>query len=350
MFENETYEIILKRLLDRIPNNLDKREVSPIFNGLAPEAIEFATAYIGADAVLKETFASTANRASLIERAKERGKIPYEASKAIVKGEFNCAVPIGNRFTCGKLIYKAIEKISDYTYKMECETAGTDGNQSGILIPIDYIDGLTSSVLTDLLIPGEDEEDTESFRRRYFDSFTEQAYGGNKRDYINKVTAISGVGACKTKRVENENENILITILDSNYNKASSVLVDTVQNIIDAENDGEGTSIAPYDHFVHIQTVDEVTINVKLIAQYDTSYNFNILKSQIEAKIEYELNALRVDWANQNNIIVRVAQLSALILQIQGILDITSLQLNGSSSNVILDKYEIPVFGEVTDE
>lgn len=350
MFETQTYENILQRMLDRVPANVDKREASIIYNALAPAAIELAQMYIEADNLINETFASTANREMLIERAKERGKIPYEASKAVVKGEFNMAIPIGSRFTCGTLTYKCINKISDYTYEMQCETAGTVGNQSGTLIPIDYIDGLTSSILTELLIPGEDEEDTESFRERYFNSFSEQAYGGNKADYIAKVTSIAGVGACKTKRVEQEDENIEITILDSNYNKASSVLINTVQNIIDSQNDGEGMSVAPYDHFVHIQTVDEITINVGLLAQYDTGYSFETLKTQIEEKIQNELLALRTEWANQNNLIVRVAQISALILQIQGIIDITSLKLNGNNNNVVLEKYEIPVFGEVKNE
>lgn len=350
MFETQTYENILSRMLDRVPSNVDKREASIVYNALAPAAAELAQMYIEANSILSETFASTAGRDMLIERAKERGKIPYEASKAIVKGVFNKDIPIGSRFTCGQLIYKAIEKISNYTYKMECETPGTDGNQSGTLIPVDYIDGLSTAELTDLLIPGQDEEDTESFRERYFNSFNEQAYGGNKADYLEKVTSISGVGSCKAKRIENENDNIEITILDSNYDKASSVLIDTVQNIIDKENDGEGTSVAPYNHFVRIQTVDEVTIDVVLLAQYDTGYDFNSLKTQIEDKIETELRALRTEWANQNNLIVRVAQLSAMILQIQGILDITSITLNGNSGNIILNKYEIPVFGEVTDE
>lgn len=350
MFEDQTYENILSRMLNRVPNNIDKREVSIVYNALAPAAAELAKMYIEANTILTETFASTANREMLIERAKERGKIPYEASKAIVKGIFNKEIPIGSRFTCGQLVYKAIEKISDFVYKMECETKGTVGNQSGTLIPIDYIDGLTTAELTDLLIPGQDEEDTESFRERYFNSFSEQAYGGNKADYIEKVSSIAGVGSCKAKRIVNEDDNIEITILDSNYNKATDVLVETVQNIIDKENDGEGTSIAPYNHFVKIQTVDEVIINVKLEAQYDTGYSFINLKSQIEDKIETELRTLRTNWANENHIIVRVAQLSATILQIQGILDITQLILNGQSGNIELDMYEIPIFGEVTDE
>ena len=80
-------------------------------------------------------------------------------------------------------------------YQVQCETAGAIGNQYfGNMIPIDYINGLQTAQLTDLLIPGEDEEDTEHFRQRYFDSFNAQAFGGNRADYLAKVRAIDGVG------------------------------------------------------------------------------------------------------------------------------------------------------------
>ena len=40
MYEDITYEVILKRMLDRIPSTMDKREGSIIYDALAPAAIE----------------------------------------------------------------------------------------------------------------------------------------------------------------------------------------------------------------------------------------------------------------------------------------------------------------------
>ena len=39
MYENITYEDILQRMLDRVPNSMDKREASIIFDALAPAAV-----------------------------------------------------------------------------------------------------------------------------------------------------------------------------------------------------------------------------------------------------------------------------------------------------------------------
>ncbi len=56
MYENITYEVILQRMLDRVPNNIDKREGSIIYNALAPAAVELQNMYIEFDAILNEAF------------------------------------------------------------------------------------------------------------------------------------------------------------------------------------------------------------------------------------------------------------------------------------------------------
>ena len=50
----------------------------------------------------------------------------------------------------------------------------------------------------ELLIPGDDEEETEAFRQRVLDSFQSQAFGGNQADYREKVLAMPGVGTSKS--------------------------------------------------------------------------------------------------------------------------------------------------------
>mgnify|MGYP000166977145 CR=1 FL=1 len=81
---------------------------------------------------------------------------------------------------------------------MQCETPGVIGNQYlGSMVPIEYIEGLETAKLTKVLIPGEDREDTEDLRTRYFNSFNAQAFGGNVQDYLEKTNAIPGVEAQK---------------------------------------------------------------------------------------------------------------------------------------------------------
>lgn len=84
MYEDITYEIILKRMLDKVPDTIDKREGSVIYDALAPAALELQIMYM-VDVILNESFGDTASRKYLIKRAAERGLSPYKASKAILK-------------------------------------------------------------------------------------------------------------------------------------------------------------------------------------------------------------------------------------------------------------------------
>ena len=70
----------------------------------------------------------------------------------------------------------------------------------GTLLPVEYVAGLESAEAVKLLIPGEDEEETERFRTRYLESFSSQAFGGNAADYRERVTALPGVGAVRVQR------------------------------------------------------------------------------------------------------------------------------------------------------
>ena len=349
MFDNDSFEDILKRMLDRIPNSINKSENEITYDLIASIAMEIKQNNIDTEINYQETFASTATRKGLIEKAKERGLYPKQASFAILKGIFNKEVPIGARFTCGTLVYVATKKNADFEYEMTCETAGTIGNNnSGRLIPIDYIDGLETAELGEILIPGEDEEDTESLRQRYFNSFNAKAYGGNRADYIEKVTSIPGVSSCKVKRVEYEGGFIYVTILSSIFRQASEALVLLVQEILDPTQDMSGVGLAPVDHKVQVQTVEEISIDVSINAIYDTGYSFESLLSEITAAIEEYLLSLRQDWSNQEHIVVRMAQIEASLLNIDGIIDINQIKLNNLVSNVILTENKIPILGNIT--
>ena len=87
MFEEYTFEVILNAMLARVPDTIDKRQGSIIYNALAPAAVELQNMYINLDVILNETFADTASREYLIKRAEERGITPYPATHCIVKAE-----------------------------------------------------------------------------------------------------------------------------------------------------------------------------------------------------------------------------------------------------------------------
>lgn len=352
MFENITFEMLLERMLDKIPDNIDKREGSIIYNAVAPVAIELQLMYIELDNILKETFADTATRDYLIRRALERGVVPFESKKAILKGifsPFNIPINIGQRFSLNDLNYKVIGKISEGVYKLECETKGIVGNtQFGDLIPIDYIDGLETATLTELIIPGEDEEETEIFRKRYFDSFASQAFGGNIADYKEKVKVMQGVGGLKVTPVWKGEGTVKLTIIASDYNVPTNDLLETLKQAIDpAENEGKGYGIAPIGHKVTIEGVVNHTVDIKSKITYQNGYNFEICKPYIENAVDKYFIELAKKWENEKELVVRISQIETRILNIEGVIDIQETILNDKTGNLILDFKEIPKRGKL---
>lgn len=352
MYEHVTFETIMERMLARVPSTMDKREGSVIWDALAPAAIELQNLYIELDTVLNETFADTASLYYLKKRTAERGIYQITASRAVLQGNFTpetLELPVGSRFSCDSLNYVITEKISGGVYKMECETAGTEGNiHFGTLIPIDYIAGLETAELTNLLIPAEDDETVEELRKRYFESMTSQAFGGNIADYKEKVNAISGVGGVKVTPVWNGGGTVKLTIIDSDFKVPSEELVELVQNEADpVGHSGDGVGFAPIGHIVTVVGVKGKTVNVTTNITYQTGWNWESTKSYILNAIDGYFRELGKVWDANENLIIRVSQLESKILGCEGVLDISGTTLNGSASNLSLAVDEIPVRGTV---
>ncbi|WP_206460480.1 baseplate J/gp47 family protein [Anaerovorax sp. IOR16] len=348
MFESITYEMILKRMLNQVSNSVDKRKGSIIYDAIAPAAAELKNAYIQMDVILDETFADTASRKYLIKRAAERGIVPYEATRAMLKGEFNTDIPIGYRFSLDTLNYTVIERMEDGVYKMECETAGRIGNtKNGTLIPIDYIKGLTSARLTELLVPGEDEEDTEHLRKRYYDSLDAKAFGGNIQDYKEKVTALNGIGGVKVYPTWNGGGTVKLVLIDSEYQRPSSQLISTVQTEVDPiQNQGKGLGLAPIGHVVTVEAVKETVIHIAADITYQDGWEWNDIKNYVFDAVDQYFAELAESWANSDSMIVRISQIETRLLNLPGILDISKTKLNGEEQNIAVDVDSIPKRGE----
>lgn len=350
MYETVTYEEILRRMMARIPDNLDKREGSVIYNALAPAAVELQNMYIELDVILDEAFADTQSRDYLIRRCAERGITPEPATRAVLKGVFNMDIPIGTRFSLDRLNYMAVERLEAGIYKLQCETYGEEGNRYfGNLIPIDYVEGLTTADLTEVLIPGEDEETTEQLRSRYFGSLDAKAFGGNAADYKEKTKALDGVGGVRVYPTpEQIGGTVKLVIIDSTYGSPSAALVEQIQTAVDpVTNRGEGMGFAPIGHVVTVEGVREKPVNIAVQLTFLEGWSWEDVKGYAESSVEEYLLELRKSWESSQNLIVRVSQIEARLLELKGVLDITGTTLNKVAENLVLGPDEIPVRGEI---
>jgi len=358
MYENMTFENIMERCLARVPDTVDKREGSVIYDAIAPAAAELAEMYINLGTILDRAFPDTATGRDLTLKAMERGIKRQPATYAQRKGEFKdpdgnpMDIPIGSRFSGGDVNYTATARIEPGAYNMAVETAGTIGNMySGNLLPIDFIEGLGSAILSDVLIPGEEEESDDDLRARYFESLNIQAFGGNVQDYKEKTKGINGVGGVKVYPVWNGGGTVRLAIVTSDWGVPSPTLIETVQETIDPiGNQGVGLGIAPIGHVVTVEGVTAATIDISSQITLQPGYTWDSVKSGIIAAISEYFTDLIKAWEDTDNIVVRISQIETRTLDIPGVLDITGTKINGNASNLVLGPDEIPVLGDVTNE
>lgn len=362
MYENETYEVILRRMLARVSNKLDKREGSIIFDALAPAGVEIQNFFISLDGVLNEVFVDTASREYLIKHCAERGITPKLATYAIVQGVFTPAsieLPIGARFSHEDYNYSVLEKVEAGVYNLQCEMVGAEPNgATGQLIPIDYIRGLETAEIVEVIVPGEDEESTESLRARYMMSLNSESFAGNKISYEYTILSMAGVGGVKVYSGAewNGGGTVKCVIADSNNGVPSEELIERVQTAIDPlGNQGDGIGLAPIGHFVTICGVNETVINISTNLVLEGGLNWLSIKGAVEEAIDSYISKLNENWGSRDknfnyyDTVVRINQIENVIFTVQGIVDVYDTKINGKAENLTVNKDSIVKRGTITN-
>ncbi|MDE6357640.1 MAG: baseplate J/gp47 family protein [Eubacteriales bacterium] len=356
MYENMSFSKLLESILAKVSDKYDKRQGAIIYDAVAPICAELAQVYLELNRILDEGFADTATRKYLIKRAMERGIYPYAATPAIILAQLDGNINLngGERFNLENMNYFYTGEKEEEYYKLKCEEVGEKGNIAyGELFPIDSIAGLENATVIKIFTAGTDEEDTEDFRKRYFDSFKSQAFGGNKADYIEKIKELNklssildngGIGGCKVYRTPNGGGTVDIFIINNTYTQPTNELIRLIQEEIDPiEYTGNGTGIAPIGHFVTIRPVNINEIDIYTEIDLKVGYTIDDVQSYIEEKLDTYIKEIAKNWDKEEGLILRISHIESYLLEITGIVDIRNTKINGLNENFILDEYSIPI-------
>lgn len=358
MFEEKTFEHILSNMLsyvsDRNPE-LDTREGSIIYTALAPIALELETAYRDMDMIMNETFLETASKEYLVKHGDQLGVEINDATCGHYQGEFNVDVEIGSRFNLDEFNYTVISKLSDpsedsqyYIFELVCETAGSEPNAFlGDLTPITYVKDLRHAKLTEVLIYGEDEEETEAFRYRLQTHLKNPPLNGNVSQYDEWLSEYDGIGNYKTIPCWNGTNTVKLVILNALNKRASDELLAQVQEYFDpatapidddlAADDypqgrGMGNGQAPIGSIVTVDTVNEVTVAISAQLVLKEGYSSPV---GVQKAVEDYLNSIAL-----NKTAVAYMPISAAIYGAESVADVTSLTID--VKGILMDTDEVP--------
>ena len=337
-----TFEEILKNMLDRANESVDKREGSVIYDSLAPASVELKYVYDAIRYSLLQEFAMTAERQYLILKAKEVGLEVFPTKKAIIKGEFRNSnneyieIEINQRFSIEELNYKVIDRIEKGIYKLECEDGGEKSNPvlPADMIPIEYIPNLANAKATDILNRGEDEESTEHLRNRYFIKVREPATSGNIYHYRRWVMEVPNVGGVKVFPLWNGNGTVKLAIVNSKMEVADTALINEVQKYID--------SVRPIGATVSVVSAKNKDITITAKISIIPGASITEITNNFKEKVKdfFKENAFKVNY-------VSIAKVGNILLDIPNVLDYKDLKLNNSFANTVLTDEEIALLSDV---
>lgn len=366
----QTYQNILTQMLDQVPATFDKRDTSPVPTSLGPAAYALEGFYISLNQVQLAAYVQTATGQALDYLAVIAGLTRYPASAAVRLGIFDMAVPIGSRYStingADSINFQATaattgETEGDYYYQLTAETPGSIGNEyTGPILPITAIPGLNSAQITDILVPGDDEESDEDFRARIIEALNDRPFGGNIASYRTYIMAIDGVGAVQVYPTWNGGGTVKCSVLGADFLPASPTLIENVQNAVDPPpNQGLGLGTAPIGAQVTIVAPDTLTVNVSATLQLASGYAIGQVQTPIQQAIENYMLSVRQEWATPVNTTsveyqanVYVARIVAAIVSVPGVINATNVQLNGGTADLLLAEtgatQQVPITGTVT--
>lgn len=364
-FSQYTYAYLRQQILSQVSDTFDKRDAAPIPTAISPAAYVLAGFYITLNQVQQQAFIQTATAQSLDYLGVISGLTRYPASPAVRLGVFNTAVPIGARFSTVNgensinFSVTAAESTANQ-YQLTAETPGTIGNDyTGPILPITNVPGLTSAQITDILVPGDDEETDDAFRQRIISALNNRPFGGNIADYQQNILAIDGVGAVQVYPTWNGGGTVKCSVLGSDYMPASAELVENVQNTIDPPTSGLGLGLAPIGAQVTIVAPTELTVTVSATLTLAAGYSIEQVQPLVESAIESYLLSVRQAWGNQLGSTtveyaadVYLSRVTAAIVGTTGVVNATNVQLNSGTADLTLTEtgttQQVPVMGTVT--
>lgn len=374
--EKYTYSYLLEDALSHVPDTLDKREGSIIYDAIAPACYELANFYMELRQALQQTYASTANGEYLDLRVQEQGITRYAATYATKKAIFEDSstatmiVPIGSRFSTisdtNAINYTVSANYLDEddivvpgAYILTCESLGTAGNAyTGSLIPISYISGLATATMQSIINPARDEETDSELLLRYLTAINQKPFGGNIAQYDELLKAINGVGELQIYPVWNGGGTVKLSVIDAEYNTITNDFISILKEMIDPETyTGEGIGLAPIGHRVTIVTPTELAINISATLALKSGYTLAGIQPLVEATIEEYLLERRQTWGvpndiNQYSCSIYISRITYVILSITGVENVSDVTINSAMADLVLTEnkttQQLPILGGVT--
>lgn len=230
---------------------------------------------------------------------------------------------------------------------------GMVGANSITQMPV-TITGITAVTNEAASYEGYEEETDASLRARYDDDVKKPATSNNIYHYQKWAKEVSGVGNARifpTWDINNGRDgdnSVKVVIINQDMQPASVQLVQDVQTYIDPLLEwGKGKGESAISSFCTVAAATAKLCNVYSTISKSDNYTIEEISANINTSI---VDYLKEIAFSETIDYVSYAKIAALIVSVEGVLDIGTFTLNEANENVILGEEEVAILGTFSIE
>ena len=350
------------RMLEIIPDNIDKMEGGFVYDFTMPAAIEKADFMVRLNEAVKLFFPEWSSGEQLDMLAADVGLTRRAATAAettlTVTGTEGTVIPAGKAFsTSATLISENIEFTSTEEVEIPasgtaqvpvvCSEAGTVGNVPAncIIMEVESTTGIGEVTNAVAATGGTDEEDDDSLRARIMavDRSGELSYVGNDSDYIRWAQEVDGVGSVIViPEWEGAGTGtVKLIVMDMNGAPATQTILTNVYNHIMSPDDAS-TRLANTEVILTVETATALYISVTATVQLDDETTISEATADFTTRLRTYFEEAKNDGS------LRYTRVARELSESAGMEDYSSLKVNNGTANITIAADRYPVIQTIT--
>lgn len=334
MFSQQTYEVVIQRILDNINIDIDKREGSFMSNMVSPIAVELAKAYIQMGGLLNLGFIQTNFDDFLDRRVGEFGVYRKEGAKAtgeiIVTGQDGATINNGSIIKANDLHYVVLNDVLLPTDNIAYVEALEVGYKYNLIANTEFELAEKNNKITRLhnetdFENGVDVETDEDLRKRFVKVVNNPSTSGNKAHYEEWALEVLGVGNARVYPLWDGNGTVKVMITGNDNKPVSEDIIQNTKLHIE-ENMPIGCKLT-------ITTPTLLDVIVKATVELKEGYEVEEVKKEFETKLNEYLKEVKDELV--------YAKVYGILVNLTGVGDIQSLTLNDNTINISIAEDKI---------
>lgn len=343
----EDKKIIHERMIKSIDEKYDKARGSFFYDATMPAAMEFEIKSKEIEVVQSkldiENLSGEELERFIYPRTGQTRKLATKATTTVVvSGQEGSKIKIGELVASDNVNFKSLEdKViggsGAINLLVECEEFGVIGNVPANSInrfPV-TIPGLVDVYNPETVVNGYEAETDRELRGRYYEKFQRPAKAGNKYHYEQWAKEVVGVGGVKVIPRWDGPLSVKVVVVDSNGLPADEELITNTLDHIEEER--------PFGANVTVVGAIPKEIDIIVTLLLTEAYTDLEVKESIKNNVKEYLKsiAFKVEY-------ISYAQIGSIILDTEGVLDYSDLEINGDIANILVASEEVAIVGGVS--